>query len=71
MEEGLAFGPIQSKVIEPELKWGFNDFCRKICLKWYFRDETQDFGETLVFSTKSIWNISKGRPLLRSVFESG
>ena len=49
MEKGLAFGPIQSKVIEPERKWGFNDFCRKICLKWYFRDETQDFGETLDF----------------------
>ena len=33
-------------------------------LKWYFRDETQEFSETPAFSTKSTWNPPKGHSCL-------
>ena len=56
LEKGLDFAPIQQKINEPELKQGFNDFCRRMHLKWYFPDETQEFSRTPGFSTKSTWN---------------
>ena len=64
LEKGLDFAPIQRKINEPELKQDFNDFCRRMRLKWYFRDETQEFSETPAFSTKSTWNPPKGHPCL-------
>ena len=64
LEKGLDFSPIQRKINEPELKQNFNDFCRRMRLKWYFRDETQEFSETPAFSTKSTWNPPKGHPCL-------
>ena len=63
LEEGLDFATIQRKINEPELKQDFNDFCR-MRLKWYFRDETQEFSETPAFSTKSTWYPPKGHPCL-------
>ena len=36
-----------------------------MCLKWYFRDEIQEFSETLAFSTKSSWNPPEGQPCLK------
>ena len=64
LEKGLDFAPIQRKINEPELKQDFNDFCRRMRLKWYFRDETQEFSETPAFSTKSTWNPPKGHSCL-------
>ena len=64
LEKGLDFAHIQQKINEAELKQDFNDFCRTMCLKWYFRDETQEFSETPAFSTKSAWNPPKGHPCL-------
>ena len=64
LEKGLVFAPIQQKINDPELKQDFNDFCRRMHLKWYFRDETQEFRETPAFSTKSTWNPPKGHPCL-------
>ena len=64
LEKELDFAPIQWKIIEPELKQDFNDFCRRMCLKWYLWDETQEFGETPAFSTKSTWNAPRGHPCL-------
>ena len=64
LEKGLVFDLIQRKINEPELKQDFNDFCRRIRLKWYFRDETQEFSKTPAFSTKSTWNPPKGHPCL-------
>ena len=52
LEKGLDFAPIQRKINEPKLKQDFNDFCRRMRLKWYFRYETQEFSETPAFSTK-------------------
>ena len=59
LEKVLEFAPIQRKINEPELKQDFNDFSRRMSLKWYFRDEIQEFSET-----KSTWNTPKGYPCL-------
>ena len=56
LEKGLDFAPIQWKISGSELKQDFNDFCRRMYLKWYFWDETQEFSRTPGFSTKSTWN---------------
>ena len=64
LEKGLDFAPIQRKINEPELMLDFNEFCRRMRLKWYFRDETQEFSETPAFSIKSTWNPPKGQPSL-------
>ena len=65
LEKGLNFALIQGLINEAELKQDFNDFCRRMCLKLYFRDETQqEFSETPAFSTKSTWNPPKGHPCL-------
>ena len=39
LEKGLDYAPIQNKIIEPELRNDFNEFCRRMRLKWYFRNE--------------------------------
>ena len=35
--EGFRFCPIQLKINELELRRDFNEFCRRMLLKWYFR----------------------------------
>ena len=50
---GLDFAPIQRKIIEPELRRDFNEFCRRMRLKWHFRDEPQGYNETPAFTHKS------------------
>ena len=44
MEKGLDYALIQRKINEPELRRSFNDFCRMMRLKWYFRDEPDTMG---------------------------
>lgn len=39
LAKGLGFVPIQNKTDEPELRRNFKEFCRCICLRWYFRNE--------------------------------
>ena len=61
LEKGLDYAPIQSKINEPELRNDFNEFCKRIGLKWYFRNEvTPNFGEVPAFRLKSSWNPPKG-----------
>ena len=61
LEKGLDYAPIQSKINEPELRNDFNEFCKRIRLKWYFRNEvTPNFGEVPAFRLKSSWNPPKG-----------
>ena len=36
LEKGLDYAPIQRKINQPELRHDFNDFCRRIRLKWHF-----------------------------------
>ena len=46
LEKGLDYAPIKRKINEPELRHKFNDFCRRMYLKWYFWDEPDRFSET-------------------------
>ena len=38
-EKGLDYAPIKNKINEPEQRNDFNEFCRRMRLKWYFRNE--------------------------------
>ena len=50
LEKGLDYAPIQNKVNELELRQDFDEFSRKMHLKWFFRNEaTEDFSETSYF----------------------
>ena len=62
LEKGLDFAPIQRKINEPELKQNFNDFCRRMRLKWHFRDETQEFSELQHFQQNLPGTLPKGTP---------
>ena len=62
LEKGLDFAPIQWKINEPELKQNFNDFCRRMRLKWYFRDETQEFSELQHFQQNLPGTLPKDTP---------
>ena len=65
LEKGLDYAPIQRKINEPELRHDFNnDFCRRMRLKWNFRDEPDTFSETPAFRPKSTWVPPKGHPWL-------
>ena len=39
LEKGFDYAPIQNKINKPELRKGFEDFARRMRLKWYFRNE--------------------------------
>ena len=61
LEKGLDYAPIQNKINEPELRNDFEEFCRWMCLKWYFRNEpSSEFNETPSLTPKSLWKPSKG-----------
>ena len=62
--KGLDFAPIQRKINEPELRRDFNEFCRRMRLKWHFRDEPQGFNEIPAFTPKSTWHPPKGHACL-------
>ena len=64
-EKGLHFAPIQGKLNELELRKNFKDFCRRMRLKCYFRDEPAPFfSEQPSFSPKSSWGLPVGHPNL-------
>ena len=48
LEKGLNFAPIQNKINEPELRTDFNEFCRRMRTKWYFKDQPTKY--TSVFT---------------------
>ena len=55
-ERGLDFAPIQRKVNEPELRQYFENFCRRMRIKWHFRNEPSDKpSERAAFLPKSSW----------------
>ena len=61
LEKGLDFAPFQKKINEPELRRDFKEFCRRMRLKWYFRNEpTPEFNYRPAFSPKSSWNPATG-----------
>ena len=53
-----------------KLRNDFNEFCRRMRLKWYFLNEfTPNFSEVPAFRPKSSWNPPKSHPNL-DVFSS-
>ena len=63
LEKGLDFAPIQNKINEPGLRSDFEDFCRRMRTKWYFRNEpTSEFSETPAFSPESTWKPPMSHP---------
>ena len=56
-----TFAPIQRKVSESELREDFENFRRRIRIKWHFRNEPSDnFSEKPAFSPKSSWKLPLG-----------
>ena len=54
LEKGLDYAPIRNKISQPELRTDFEEFCRKMRLKWHFRnDTTPNFSEIPAFRPKS------------------
>ena len=54
LEKGLDFAPIQNKINEPELMRNFKEFCRRMRLKWNFRNKPAlEFSDQPAFSPKS------------------
>ena len=65
LEKGLDYAPIQKKINEPELRRDFEEFCGRMRLKWYFRNEPSPyFKEAPVFAPKLTWKPPKGHPNL-------
>ena len=66
LEKGLDFAPIQRKINEPELREYFEKFCRRMSVKWYFRNEpSESFSNKPAFSPKSNWKPPEGHPNLK------
>ena len=65
LDKGLDFALIQRKTNEPELRKDFEEFCRRMRIKWHFWNEpTSDFGNIPAFAPKSAWKPNKGHPNL-------
>ena len=47
MERGLDYAPIKNKINEPELKKDFENFCRQMRFKWFFRNDPNRLGTYL------------------------
>ena len=61
MEKGLDFAPIQRKIIEPELRNDFGEFCRTVRVKSHFENEPcPDFSNIPYVKSKPKWNPPKG-----------
>ena len=60
LEKGLDYAPIQNKITELELRRDFEDFARRMRLKWYSRNEpTSSFSDHPSFKPKSSSQIEK------------
>ena len=67
LEKGLHYGPIQNKTKKPESRRDFEGFCRRMTLKWHFRNApTPYFKEKPVVAPKSTWKPSKAHPNLQA-----
>ena len=65
LEKGLDFAPIQRKINELELREDFEQFCRRMRVKWYFRNEpSESFSNKPAFCPKSNWKPPEGHPNL-------
>ena len=65
LEKGLDFAPIQNKINKPDLRKDFEEFCRRMRIKWYFHYEiSENVSEKPAFTPKSKWKPPKGHPSL-------
>ena len=65
LEKGLDFAYIQRKINAPELRKDFEEFCRRMRIKWHFWNEpTSDFSNIPAFVPISAWKPPKGHPNL-------
>ena len=65
LKKGLEFALIQKKVNEPELRIDFEEFCRKMRIKWHIRNDlSEDFSQIPAFRPKSAWKPPTGHPNL-------
>ena len=63
MEKGLDFSPVQRSFNEPELRKDFEEFARKMRIKWNLRNEpSEDFSDTPAFRPKFSWKLLPGHP---------
>ena len=63
---GFGYAPIQNKINESKLTQDFEEFCRKMRLKWHFCNKpTPEFSTTSAFNPKSTWKPPKGGPSLK------
>ena len=63
LEKDLDYAPIQNKINELKFKQDFQEFCRKMRLKWHFRSETTpEFSTTPAFNPKSTWKPRNSSP---------
>ena len=63
LEKGLHFAPIQNKLNEPKLRKDFGEFCRRMGIKWHFRNEpSENFSIIPAFRSKSSWKPPTGHP---------
>ena len=71
LEKGLDFAPIQNKVNEPELRKDFDEFCRRMRIKWHFRNEPPESFSTIpAFRSKLSWKPPTGHPNLEVFLSS-
>ena len=63
LEKGLDFAPIQNKINEPELRKDFEEFSRRMRIKWYFPNYIlHNFREKPAFTSKPKLKLPKGHP---------
>ena len=63
LEKGLDFSPIQRSFNELDLRKYFEEFARKMRIKWDFRNKpSEDFSNKPTFRPKSSWKPSPGHP---------
>ena len=65
LENGLDYVRIQRKINEPDLRTNFEEFSRRMQIKWRFKNETSEgFSEITSLRPKSSWKPPKGNPNL-------
>ena len=61
LEKVLDFPPIQKSINEPELRQDFEDFSKRMCNRWNFRDQpSEDFTYKPASCPKSNWKPPPG-----------
>ena len=59
----MDFSPVQRSFNEPELRKDFEEFARKMRIKWNLRNEpSEDFSDTPAFRPKFSWKLLPGHP---------